>query len=65
MAVDVKDKVVEIVPDLTVRELAEKLEISVATVYRYLNDLKTQGAPIKYCRNRQSYYYTQPFDLKF
>ena len=33
--------------------------------YRYILELKNMGAPIQYCRDRQSYYYEESFDLDF
>lgn len=38
-------------------QLARKLEVSRATIFRYINELKELGAPIKYCNFRKSYYY--------
>lgn len=43
----------------TAGELAERLGISRAQVYEYLNLMKDFGAPIKYCKYRQSYYYDE------
>jgi predicted DNA-binding transcriptional regulator YafY len=43
---------------------SKRLDISNASLYRYLNDLKNLGAPIKYCKERESYMYEQPFQLK-
>lgn len=37
--------------------LASKLKVSERCVYNYLNLMKFLGAPIKYCRTRNSYYY--------
>ncbi|MFK7978699.1 MAG: HTH domain-containing protein [Saprospiraceae bacterium] len=45
--------------------LACKLEISPATLYRYLNDLKNEGAAIKYSKDRGSYYFEKEHELKF
>ena len=47
------------------RDLANRLGVSEATVYRYILELKNMGAPIQYCRDRQSYYYEESFDLDF
>lgn len=41
----------------TASDLADRLKISRAQVYEYLNLMKDFGAPIKYCKYRQSYYY--------
>jgi ribosomal protein S25 len=43
----------------TPSQLAEKLNISVATVYRLIRELKDFGAPILYSKHSQSYIYTE------
>lgn len=40
-------------------ELADRLGLSRAHTYQYLNLMKDFGAPIKYCKYRQSYYYDE------
>lgn len=40
-------------------ELARKLNLSERCTYNYLDLLKRQGAPISYCRKRNSYYYEE------
>lgn len=40
-------------------ELARKLNLSERCAYNYLDLLKRQGAPISYCRKRNSYYYEE------
>lgn len=40
-------------------ELGYKLGLSRAHTYQYLNLMKALGAPIKYCKYRQSYYYDE------
>jgi predicted DNA-binding transcriptional regulator YafY len=45
------------------KTLAKKLNVSEATVYRYLNVLKEKGAPIAYSRLKMTYYYYQDFEL--
>jgi Predicted transcriptional regulator len=47
------------------KQLAQKLNCSTATIYRYLNDLKSIGAPIAYSKMLGSYYYYQDFELDF
>jgi len=47
------------------RQLAERLEISESTLYEDLNDLKTMGAEIVYCRYYMSYKYISPVKLIF
>ncbi len=49
----------------TPEQLAARLEMSRANMYRYLEELKTFGAPVKYCKFRRCYYYEEPFELKF
>jgi len=39
--------------------LAEKLGISRRNVYYYLELMKSNGAPIKFCHARQSFYYDE------
>lgn len=46
-------------------QLAARLNVSRTTIHRYLNELRNFGAPIKYCRYRNSYYYEEEFQLKF
>ena len=46
-------------------QLAHRLGVSEATIYRYIQELKEMGAPIKYCRERQSYKYESTFELQF
>lgn len=43
----------------TVKQLAKKLELSESGVMKYIKEMKELGCPIKYCRNRNSYYYTE------
>ena len=44
-------------------ELARKLGISRASLYRYFDALRGMGAKIGYCKQRQSYYYEEKFEL--
>lgn len=44
---------------------AKRLGASQASLYRYLNDLKNFGAPIQYCKERESYMYEYPYQLTF
>lgn len=41
----------------TPENLASKLGVSSATVYRWLQELKAFGLPIKYCKKQQTYLY--------
>lgn len=43
----------------TVMQLAKKLELSEPGVMKYIKEMKELGCPIKYCRKRSSYYYTE------
>ncbi len=47
----------------TPAQLAHRLGISRATLYRFIRDFKELGAPIKYCTTRQTYYYETFFEL--
>lgn len=53
------DQLIRIKGTGTAERLAERLGVSRATVYVYLNLMKENGAPIKFCKFRQSYYYDQ------
>jgi biotin operon repressor len=44
-------------------QLADTLGISRVSVFRLLKYLKTMGAPIKYCKYRQTYFYEYPVKL--
>lgn len=46
------------------KQLAEKLGISERQVYHYIEDLKDQEVPISYCRFRQTYYYSEPVEIR-
>lgn len=46
-------------------DLASRLDVARATVYRYITLLKEKNAPICYCKHRKSYYYETPFNLDF
>ena len=49
------------------KALARKMNISLRAVYDYINVLKSLGAPIKYNRHRNTYYYEEGgrFHFKF
>lgn len=49
------------------KQLARRLGISERSLFEYLKFMKELGAPIKYSKNRQSYYYTEIgiFQIKF
>lgn len=41
----------------TPKQFAKKLCISERQLYKYMKNLKELGAPIKYCKNRNTYHY--------
>lgn len=41
-------------------KLASRLGISRSCLYTYLSLLKDLGAPVSYCRKRNSFYYAEP-----
>jgi predicted DNA-binding transcriptional regulator YafY len=51
----------------TPRQFAQNLRISPSRLYAYLRVMKEHGAPIEYCKHRQSYYYSSQgvFMLRF
>lgn len=46
-------------------ELAKRIHVSRATMFRHIDDLRALGAPVVYDKTRQTYRYDEPFDLKF
>jgi len=48
----------------TPKEIAEKLEISRACLYNYIDDLKSIGAEVEYNRTSQYFFYKNEFDIK-
>lgn len=44
-------------------ELSEKLDISRATMFRYMEVLTSLGADIQYCPKRKSYYFQKKIEL--
>ena len=49
----------------TPMQLARRLGVSRASVFRYLNELKSVGAPIQYCKVRPRYFYEYHFELEW
>lgn len=45
--------------------LSKKLNLSERSLYSYLAVLKENGAPIKYNRNRETYYYDEEGSFEF
>ena len=45
-------------------EFAAKLKISRAQLYRILETMKLFGAPIKYSRLNESFYYSEEYEIK-
>ena len=41
----------------TPEDLARRMGVSPATVYRWLQELKEFGLPVKYCKRRKTYLY--------
>jgi predicted DNA-binding transcriptional regulator YafY len=46
-------------------ELASRLGLSERCIYNYISLLKDMGAPIKFCRLRNTYYYDSKGGFKF
>ncbi|MEO1514740.1 MAG: HTH domain-containing protein [Bacteroidota bacterium] len=42
------------------QQLANRLDVSIRTVYEIISTMKSLGGPIYYCHNRQSYCYEYP-----
>ena len=46
------------------KQLADLMQISQRSVYILMNKLKDYNAEISYSRNKETYYYTNTFDLQ-
>ncbi len=48
-------------------ELAQKMNVSERTTFYYIDTLKSLGADVRFCRTKNSYYYTVDgtFDFQF
>ena len=46
------------------KQFAQQLHLSRRQLYNELERLKELDAPIKYCKKKTTFYYTQPFDLE-
>jgi predicted DNA-binding transcriptional regulator YafY len=51
----------------TPKRLSKKIGVSERTVYKYIQILEDLGAPITYCKSRESYIYEKDgyFDFRF
>ena len=61
------DQLIRLKATGTPQELANRLDISVGSVYNLIKTLKDFGAPVYYCKRRRSYCYRQKcyFDFGF
>jgi len=57
------DRLIRLNATGTAYQLADTLGISRVSVFRLMKYLKTMGAPIIYCKYRQTYYYEYPVKL--
>ncbi|MEL6276146.1 MAG: hypothetical protein AAFU03_13685, partial [Bacteroidota bacterium] len=48
----------------TPEQFAAKMDMSVSSLYGVIKELKELGAPIGYCKFRQSYQYTRPVEFQ-
>lgn len=47
------------------KELAEELGVSERTIKRYISQMRTMGAKIKFCHSRNTYYFENPVSFHF
>ena len=61
------DRLIMIKGTGTPKQLARRLNISESTLYEFLQFMRSMGAPIAYCRDRKTYYYSEVgrFELQF
>ncbi len=45
-------------------EMAKRLNISVSRLSRIIEELRDQGAPIRYDRQLKTYYYSEPYEIR-
>lgn len=48
----------------TPENFANKMDMSLSSLYGVLKELRELGAPIGYCKFRESYHYTEPVEFK-
>lgn len=58
------NKLIKLQKTGTPAEFARRLNIGKRQLYNILDDLKIMGAPIKYCRKRETFFYQYEFDLQ-
>ena len=46
------------------QEFAKRLGVSKSHLYRCIEEVRELGAPIRFCRTRQTYFYKNEFELK-
>jgi len=51
------DRLIRIKGTGTPSQLAQRMGVGERTIYEYISTMKELGAPIRFCRSRQSYYY--------
>ncbi|MFV0238126.1 MAG: hypothetical protein ACK5HU_06320 [Flavobacteriales bacterium] len=59
------DQLIKLKATGTPSNLAIKLKISEASLFRIINEMKELEAPISYCINTQSYVYENPVSFQF
>jgi predicted DNA-binding transcriptional regulator YafY len=59
------DQLIRLKATGTPRAFASKLELSERCIYNYINLMKDLGAPIRFCRYRNTYYYDGKGGFKF
>lgn len=62
---DYLDHLIRIKGTGNVDELSKKMRISKRGVFNHITLLKELGAPIKFCRNQNSYYYAEDGEFRF
>lgn len=59
------DQLIRLKATGTPSSLAERLNISEASLFRIINEMKELDAPISYCIASQSYFYETPVSFRF
>ena len=53
------DQLIRLKATGTPQEIAQRFSVAPSTIYLYLKYMRQKGAPIAYCKIRQTYYYQE------
>lgn len=62
--INIIHKLISVEQTGTPLQFAKKLKLSKSQMYNVLDTFKDFNAPVKYCKKRESFYYSAPFILE-